>query len=163
MDLISIDSLLSKYPIQSNRGGLIVVEYASMEMIDTEQSIILNGLSNIVFKDGYDWLKMPIYPLNKYGWSQKNKKDTQGSAKTLQLTGYVPRWTEDLERELSKMETREFVLRVRDRNGKSIILGRLDSPLAFEYGFNGGNVASELNSFSVTWRGRGGRRLSNGV
>lgn len=150
--------LFIDYHKANKGGGLINVYYADIETIfDFPLFLVPDGASGFVFNDnidflnGHDWHRVPVLPHNKFGWSYNSKKSPQGTIYTVECGGILSHTSTAVVNQLHLMNSKEFVLRVKDRDGQELVLGNPDVPFSFSWDFNGGNDTAQAKTITIKW------------
>lgn len=156
MELQSISSFC-----ELNRGGLIRLEYAPLHHI---QAVGLNKILNdswnmlyaVSFKQGKNWLSMPILP-SRDVYSEQGATGEQGPFYEQTVQGIVPGLRPAVQQQFDLMARMRFVVRLRDKNRRYWLIGSMDEGL----NFSAAGTTSEhggLNAYTISFTGLSDKR-----
>ena len=125
---------LHHFCAMNNPSGLIKIEYAPINDIDTNsfeeiRSSSNNWQYNILFLQG-GWLKANILPTRRL-WRETQSRNKQGKYYNQMVRAIVPNLIPDASGELDRMADHRFILKIEDIAGRPWILGTLNQPFEF--------------------------------
>lgn len=133
------------FPCEKNIAGVLFFDFAPTTFVEDFSPI--KDIQNIllmapVFKLGKDWLSgmyLPKISKVKYGHDLDRRKS--GDVFKHRLEGVIPSHDPMLERNLSIISKYRHLIRLKELNGKYVLLGTTERPLEFKYKFtNDGKV-----------------------
>lgn len=146
---------IEKFCGQANQAGLTLVEYAPIDIIDPASfnpliSSSYNWQQDISFSSG-GWLKMPF--LSKEDIWQENQKEQNTRPYYEQLlSGLTPNMRPEVNGEFQKMAKHRYIIRMKDQNGQTWLIGTLKNPLSFSAKASTGNRKG-FNQYQISFQG----------
>jgi len=96
------------------------------------------------------WLSADLLEL-RTGWQEQGRRPSQGVNFEDTISGVLPYTNDAVSELLAEMMEYRYLVRFRDANGNTWLLGSLESPLDFRFSAGSGNRESGLNTYNVEW------------
>lgn len=136
-----------------NIGGIEKFQFIPVDdivFIPRDSNHIINA--GIVLKQGARWSNVYMTE-GSFGYKETLKKNAHGNSYNNKLVGFVPKDREDLAELFDEMEGSRYVAIYYDNNGKTKLMGSLESPLQFKADLDTKNKASGLNGHKIIFSG----------
>lgn len=144
-----------------NLSGGAWLEYAPASWLSSDSFdpvFLLGNLQpTLLFTVGDDWLRMPVMP-GTLSWDQDTAIGEQGPGYTQNVNLILRNVRVEVEPVLEAMELLRWVLKLRDRNGKTWLIGTPEFGLDFTSPGAIGTADSGLNSYRLQFTGLTPRR-----
>jgi hypothetical protein len=151
MELIEVN----KFCGSANQAGLTLIEYAPIDNVDPASfvpiiSATYNWQQDISFFSG-SWLKFPILAKDD-SWQENQKEQKAGTFYEQLFSGLTPNMRPEVNGEFQKMAKHRFILRLKDQNQQTWLIGTLDNPLRFSAKATTGNRKG-FNQYQIRFQG----------
>lgn len=139
--------------LKTQRGRFVKLEYAEVEGIEKFVRISKNGVvvTQPTFKNGYNWLNMPIHhqAINSYNIAMR--ETAQGVLYDIVLNGSTPSVSGPIQEEFSKMvPPNSFIIKITTPDGIKLLMSVLEFPAEISFNTSGGDA--EINKSRITWQ-----------
>lgn len=138
-----------------NLPGLRTIEYVPTAWVDAS-----TWVPRPYWPTGYtitlaqgSWLSADLLELRN-NWQEQASRPAQGNTFEDRVTGVLPYVNDAVSVLLAQMmEYHGYLVRGKDANGNSWLLGSLESPLGFSFSAGSGNRDSGINTYNIEWAG----------
>lgn len=139
-----------------NLGGLSTLDYLPVAWVDTDawERLISSGWEwtdyPLTLTEG-GWLSMSLLPQDR-SWEERERRSPQGKYYEQLVQGTIRSMRPSVSGLLDEMAEYAFLLRLKDRNGRTWLIGTPDYPLRFTSS-GGARDEGGLNAYNIEFSG----------
>lgn len=151
IELQSMQDVCGKNHIAS----LVSIEYALPEWLLTFPEFVAPGnqyTNPVTFNLGFDWLKAKfVHGTAQYNLLNRNNED--GDVMPIKIKAEFPFDSTDASELFQKMLKLRYILRIRDVNNNTYLIGTPEFPIRFRYTRESGKIAGDFAGFKYEFYG----------
>jgi len=139
--------------IPDNMGGCLSFDFVPVDDVAWIPTYPYYEVTDaVVLAIGASWRTGYSTP-RKLSYSEKAEKTDAGEYYITEITGFYPKLSPSMLSVMNSMMGRHFLLKIKDNNGYTRLVGTLEEPLEFTFDQQPGKNAREANGFNFRFYG----------